>query len=143
MSEVKYESKIVSTPSSVESVYRVCSNMQNLERMKELIPQDRVQEIEFQEDSARFKLDGLGQKLSIRIIAKEENDYVKYGVEDAPVDGNCWIQFKPASEHETFIRLTVKLDLPLMFRTIMSSKAQGWIDQAAEMIAKIPFEEWK
>jgi len=143
MAEVKYESKIVSNPSSVEAVYGACSNLQNLERLREVMPKDRIQELELQEDAIRFKVDGLGQKISIRIIAKEENDYVKYGIEDAPVDGNFWIQFKSVGAHETRIRLTVKVDLPLMFKALIGSKLQDAIDQAADMISKLPFEEIK
>ena len=81
MAEVKYESQIVSNASSVSAIFRVCSDLRNLERVKELIPQDKVKEVEVQEDFVRFKVDGLGQKIGIRILDKEENDYVKFGIE--------------------------------------------------------------
>lgn len=142
MAEVKYESKIVSCASSVDAAFRVCSNLQNLQRVRELIPQDKVQEMEFSEEFARFKVDGLGQKIGVRIIDKEENDYVKYGIENAPVDGNFWIQFKAVAEHETRIRLTLKIDLPAMFKMLVGNKLQTAIDQAADMLAKFPFETW-
>ena len=41
MSESKYESKITSAPCSAAQVYRVLSNMQNLERVKDMIPKDK------------------------------------------------------------------------------------------------------
>ena len=143
MAEVKYESKVVSCASSVGAAFRVCSNLQNLERVKEVIPQDKIQEIEFSEDFVRFKVDGLGQKIGIRIIAKEENDYIKYGIENAPVDGNFWIQLKAAGEHETRLKLTIKVDLPMMFKMMVGDKLQKAIDQAADMMAKFPFEQWE
>ena len=142
MAEVKYESKIVGNASSVGAVFRVCSNLQNLERMKEMIPEDKIRDLEIQEDFVRFKVDGLGQKIGIRIIAKEENDYVKYGIENAPVDGNFWIQMKAADEHNTHLKLTVKVDLPMMFKMMIGNKLQGAMDQAADILAKVPFEEW-
>jgi len=142
MAEAKYESKIVSCASSVDAVFRVCSNLQNLERAKEFIPQDKVRELEFSEDFVRFKVDGLGQKIGIRIIAKEENDYVKFGIENAPVDGNFWIQMKPVADHETKMRLTVMVDLPMMFKMMIGDKLQKGMDQAADMLANFPFEQW-
>ena len=141
MAETKYESKIVSCASSTEAAFRVCSNLQNLERAKDFIPQDKIQELEFAEDLVRFKVDGLGQKIGVRIIAKEENDYVKYGIENAPVDGNFWIQFKSAGEHETRIKLTIKVDLPMMFKMLIGNKLQTAIDQVADMLATFPFEK--
>lgn len=142
MSEVKYESKIVSNASTVGAIFRVCSDLRNLERMKELIPQDKVQDMELQEDFVRFKVDGLGQKIGIRILAKETNDYVKYGIENAPVDGNFWIQMKAAEEQGSRLKLTVKVDLPAMFKMMVGNKLQNALDQAADMLAKVPFDAW-
>lgn len=142
MSEVKYESKVVSNASSVGAIFRVCSDLRNMERMKEMIPQDKVQDMELQEDFVRFKVDGLGQKIGIRIVAKEENDYVKYGIENAPVDGNFWIQMKAADDHMSHLKLTVKVDLPPMFKMMVGNKLQNALDQAADMLAKVPFEAW-
>ena len=141
MSETKYESKIVSCASSVGAVYKVCSDLRFLERAREFIPEDKIRELETDEEFLRFKVDGLGPKIGVRIIAKEENDYIKYGIENAPVDGNFWIQMKSVDEHETRIRLTLKVDLPLMFKMMVDKKIQPAIDQAADMISKFPFEQ--
>ena len=62
MSETKYESKITSAPCSAQQIYRVLSNMQNLDRVKDLIPKDKIQEMEIEPDCVRLKVDGLGQK---------------------------------------------------------------------------------
>jgi len=120
----------------------VCSDLRNLSRMKEQIPQDKVRDMEFEEDLVRFKVDGLGQKVGLRIVSKEEDDYIKYGIENAPVDGNFWIQMKENGDHETRLRLTIKVDLPMMFKMMVGNKLQTAIDQAADMMAQIPFEQW-
>jgi len=90
----KYESKITSTPCSAEQVYRVLSNMQSLDRVKDLIPKDKIQEMEVEPDRVRIKVDGLGQKITIAIVDRIENDTVKFGLEGIPMDGNIWIQMK-------------------------------------------------
>ena len=46
MSESKYESKITSAACSAAQVYRVLSNMENLNRVKDMIPKDKIQEME-------------------------------------------------------------------------------------------------
>ena len=40
MSETKYESKVYSTKNSAHTVYTVLSNLENLNRVKDLIPKD-------------------------------------------------------------------------------------------------------
>lgn len=141
MSEVKYESKVVSSSSSAAAIFDVCSTFKSIDRVKDLLPKDRIQEIELQDDLVRFKVDGLGQKIGIRILAKEENSYVKYGIENAPVDGNFWIQVRQM-EDGSRIKLTLKADLPMMFKMMLDSKLQAAVDQAADMMAKMPFDEW-
>ena len=139
MAESKYESKITSAPCSAQQIYRVLSNMENLERVREFIPQDKVQEMEIEPDRVRMKVDGLGQKITIAIVDRIENDTVKFGLEGIPMDGNFWIQLKEVSPTDTRIRLTVKADIPMMFKFMIDKKLQQGLDQAAEMLAQMPF----
>ena len=50
MSESKYESKITSAPCPAADIYRVLSNLENLERVRDLIPQDKIQEMDISAD---------------------------------------------------------------------------------------------
>ncbi len=142
MSETKYESKICSTHASAEQVYRVLGNLENLERVRHLIPADKVQEMEITADSVRMKVDGLGQKFTVSIVDRIENDTLKFGVENIPVAVNFWIQLKEVAPADTRIRLTIKADIPMMFKMMLDKKLQAGLDQAAEMLAQFPYAEW-
>ena len=142
MSESKYESKITSAPCSAAQIYRVLSNMQNLERVKHMIPQDKIQEMEISPDRVRMKIDGLGQKISIAIVDRIENDTVKFGAEGIPMQANFWIQMKEVSPTDTRLKLTVKADIPMMFKFMIEKKLQNGLDQAAEMLAQFPYAQW-
>lgn len=142
MSETKYESKISSAPYSAEQVYRVISNMQNMERVRDLIPQDKVQEMEVEPDRIRMKMDGLAQKISFAIVDRVENDTVKFGVEGIPMDANLWIQLKEVAPDDTRIKLTLKADIPIFFKAMLGSKLQTGLDQAADMLAQFPYAQW-
>ncbi len=142
MSEVKYESKIHSAAASAEQIYKVLSNLNNLNRVKDLIPKDKVQELEISEDCVRMKVDGLGQKIAISIVDKIENDTIKFGAENIPMEMNFWIQLKEVTPNDTRIKLTLKADLPMMFKMMLDKKLQNGIDQAAEMLAKFPYAQW-
>ena len=143
MGETKYESKITSANCSAEQVYRVISNFQNLERVRDKIPQDKIQEMEIEPDRIRFKVDGLAQKITVVIVDRIENDTVKFGTEGGPVDANFWIQLKELSPVDTRIKLTLKADIPLMFRMMLGNKLQTGLDQAADMLAQFPYAQWQ
>ncbi len=143
MAESKYESKITSAPCSAQQIYRVLSNMENLERVREFIPQDKVQEMEIEPDRVRMKVDGLGQKITIAIVDRIENDTIKFGAEGIPMQANFWIQLKEVSPADTRIKLTVKADIPMMFKFMVDKKLQTGLDQAADMLAQFPYAQWQ
>jgi uncharacterized membrane protein len=143
MSDTKYESKIVSSTASAEQIYRVFSNLKNVERVKDLIPKDKIQEMEISEDQIRIKVDGLGQKITIGIVDRIENDTIKFGLEGIPMDANFWVQLKQLSENDTRIKLTLKADIPMMFKMMIGNKLQQGLDQAAEMLAQLPYAAWQ
>ena len=143
MSEQKYESKICSIPNDAHTVYSVLGNLRNLERVKDMIPKDKVQEIEIMDDAIRMKVDGLGQKFTIRIVDRIEDDTLKFGFDNLPMDLNFWIQLKQVHPLDTRIRLTLKADIPFMFRMMLEKKLQQGLDQAAEMLTQFPYSQWQ
>ena len=142
MSESKYESKITSAACSAAQVYRVLSNMENLNRVKDMIPKDKIQEMEVEPDRVRLKVDGLAQKITIAIVDRMENDTIKFGAEGIPMQANFWIQMKEVSPVDTRLKLTVKADIPFMFKMMLEKKLQTGLDQAAEMLAQFPYSQW-
>ena len=143
MSECKYESAVTKVAASAAQIYSVFSNLRNLERVKDMIPQDKVQEMEIEAESVRMKVDGLGQKITILIVDKTENEVIKYGVEGIPMEMNFWIQMKEVAPMDTRIKLTLKADIPMMFKMMLDKKIQQGINQAAAMIAQFPFAAWR
>ncbi len=142
MSESKYESKITSAACSAAQVYRVLSNMENLNRVKDMIPKDKIQEMEIEPDRVRLKVDGLAQKITIAIVDRIENDTIKFGAEGIPMQANFWIQMKEVSPVDTRLKLTIKADIPFMFKMMIEKKLQTGLDQAAEMLAQFPYAQW-
>ncbi len=142
MAETKYESKVTTAAANADKIFTVLSNLRNIEKVKDLIPQDKVQEMDFDEDFVRFKVDGLGQKIKIAIVEREPNKTIKFELQNIPMQMNFWIQLKQVTECDTKIKLTIKADLPMMFKMMLDKKLQEGLDQAAVMLAQMPFEAW-
>lgn len=143
MSETKYESRITSASCTAAQMYNVLSNLSNMERVRDLIPRDKIQEMEIQPDFVRIKVDGLGPKITIAIVDRIENDTIKFGLEGAPMEANFWIQLKEVSPTDTRLKLTLKADIPMMFRMMIGKKLQDGLDQAADMLAQFPYSQWQ
>ena len=86
-----------------------------------------------------MKVEGLGQKIAIAIVDKEEFKTIKFGAEDLPIPFNVWIQLKQVAELDTRIRITVKTDMPAMFKMMFDKKMQLGLDQAIDMLCRLPY----
>ena len=139
MAEIKYESKIGQIAANDAVVFSVLSNLENINRFRDVIPQDKIKDLEISSDRIRFKVDGLGQKIAIAIVEKEEYKLVKYGAESLPIPLNVWIQLKQVAEMDTRIRITIKTDMPAMFKMMFDKKIQQGLDQAIDMLCQVPY----
>ena len=139
MADIKHESKIGQIVANDAAVYAVLSNLENINRFRDAIPQDKIQELEISSDRIRFKVEGLGQKIAIVILDKEEYKTIKFGAENLPIPINVWIQLKQIAEMDTRIRITVKTDMPAMFKMMFDKKIQQGLDQAIDMLCQIPY----
>lgn len=139
MAEIKYESKIGQIQANAADVFAVLTNLENLQRFADVIPQDKVKELEISRDSIRFKVEGLGPKVTIGIVDQEENKMIKYGAQNIPIPLNAWIQLKQMGDLDTRMRITIKTDMPAMFRMMIDKKIQTGLDQAVDMLCNVKY----
>ena len=139
MAEIKYESKIGQIAANDAAVFSVLSNLENINRFRDVIPQDKIQDLEISSDRIRFKVEGLGQKIAIAILEREEYKTIKFGAENLPIPFNIWIQLKQVVEMDTRIRITIKTDMPAMFKMMFDKKIQQGLDQAIDMLCQVPY----
>lgn len=139
MAEVKYESKIGQIMANDAAVFAVLSNLENMNRFRDLIPQDKIQELEITSDCVRFKVEGMAQRISIVVVEKEEYKTIKFGLENLPLPFNAWIQLKQIAEQDTRIRITIKTDMPAMFKMMFDKKLQQGLDQAIDILCQVPY----
>ena len=139
MAEIKYESKIGQIAANDAAVFAVLSNLENINRFRDIIPQDKIKNLEVRADCIRFQVEGLAQKIAIAIVEKEEYKTIKFGAENLPIPFNMWIQLKQMAELDTRIRITIKTDMPMMFKMMFDKKIQQGLDQAIDMLCQIPY----
>ena len=134
----KFESSVKQIPYPVENVYRNLSDLNNLERVRDRIPEDKLQDFEFDSDSVQVSVAPVGI-IKLRIIEREENKCVKFETEQSPLPFNLWIQVLPVSETESKMKETVKADIPFMLKGMVSGPLQDGVEKIADALAQIPF----
>ena len=134
----KFESSIKQMPYPQEAVYRNISDLRNLEKVRDRVPEDKLQDFSFDEDTVSVKVDPVGQ-ITLHIIEREEPKCVKFETTQSPMPFNLWIQVLPVSAETSKMKVTVKADIPFMLKGMVSGPLQDGVEKIADALAMIPY----
>ena len=134
----KFESSIKQINYPVEDVYRNISDLSNLERVRDRVPEDKLQDFQFDSDSVQVSVAPVGT-IKLRIIEREENRCVKFETEQSPIPFNLWIQVLPVDAATSKMKVTVKADIPFMLKGMVSGPLQDGVEKIADALSQMPF----
>ena len=136
-----YESDIKTISFSGEVVFNIISNLSNFNNLQNLNADAQeklnqmLKDVEFDENSCRFTVDGVG-RVGFRIIEREPFKTIKLEAENSPVAVNGWIQLVQVSETDTRMKLTLKADIPTMIKVMVDSKLKKGINTIADTLVQ-------
>ncbi len=133
-----FESEVKTINASQESIFNKFSNLSNLEAVKDRIPQDKIKDFSFDNDSVCFSVDPVGT-IGLRVIEREPNKTIKFESEKSPIQFNLWIQLVQVSPYVTKAKITVKAELSMFIKPMVSKPLQKAINQMADMMTMLPY----
>ena len=71
----EFVSEVKQIPHNDERIFTMLSDLSNLERIKDRIPQDKIKNFEFDSDTCSFAVDPVG-KITFQIVEREPNNQV-------------------------------------------------------------------
>ena len=147
----KFESSVKQIPHSQRSVYAMLSDLSNIQRLKDHLPEeatdndemnkvkDKLKNLSFDQDSLSINVDPIGQ-VSMRIIERDEPKMIKLESEKSPFAFKFWIQVLPVTEAFSKMKLTIDADIPFFVKSMVAKPLQEGIEKIADALAMIPFE---
>ena len=137
-SESKFESSVKQIPYPQQAVYNNISDLRNLERVKDRIPEDKVSDFTFDEDTVGLNVQPVGE-LKLRICEREEPKCVKFETVQSPVPFNVWIQILPVDEQNSKMKVTVKADLNPFIKSMVEKPLQEAVEKIADALALVQY----
>ena len=134
----KFESSVKQIAYPVADVYRNISDLSNLERVRDRVPEDKLNSFAFDRDTVSLNVDPVGD-IKLRIIEREEGKCVKFETEQSPMPFNLWIQVLPVTETTSKMRVTVQADIPFMLKGMVSGPLQDGVEKVAEALSLIQY----
>jgi carbon monoxide dehydrogenase subunit G len=137
MSDFISETKTI--PHNDDKIFDMLSDLSNLERVKDRIPQDKIKDFTFDKDTCSLSVPPVGS-ITFKIIEREPNKTIKFVTTNSPVPLFMWIQLKQVGELDTKMKMTVRADLNPFIKPMVSKPLQEAVDKISEIIAKLPYE---
>ena len=140
---VQFESNVKHVPYSQERVYGKLEDLNNLALLKERLEQmreklgDKIQDVTFDRDSLTLTVQGMN--VTLRIIEREPCKCIKFEGEKSPIPMNLWIQILPVSEDQAKMKVTVRAEVNMFMKAMISKPLQEGVEKLAEMLAMIPY----
>lgn len=140
---VQFESSVKHIPYSQERVYNKLSDLNNLnsvhDRLDEIKEKSggKLEDMSFDQDSIMIKVQGIA--LSLRIIEREPMKCIKFEGDKTPVPLNLWIQILPVSDSEAKIKVTIRAEVNMFMKAMVSKPLQDGVEKLADMLAVLPY----
>ena len=134
----KFESGVKVVPASQEAVYEKLSDLSNLEKVKDRLPEDKVKNLSFDAESMTIEVAPVG-KITLQIVEKEPCKCIKFATTTSPLPFNLWIQIVPTTETECQMNLTIGMDLNPLMKTMVHTTFQAGLDTMEDMLAMIHY----
>lgn len=134
----KFESSVKLIPYSQEAVYRNICDLRNLEKVRDRVPEDKVNDFAFDQDTVSLNVPPVGE-LKLRIIERDEPKCVKFETAQSPVPFNVWIQVLPVTETSSKMKVTVKAELNPFIKGVVAGPMQDGVEKIADALAQIEY----
>ena len=134
----KFESAVKVIPASQNAVYEKLSDLNNLDKVKDRLPQDKVKNLSFDKANLSIEVPPVG-KIVLQIVEKEPCKCIKFATTSSPLPFNLWIQIVPVTETECKMKLTIGMELNPFMKTMVQKPLQEGLEKMVDMLAMIQY----
>ena len=154
----KYESTVKQVPYQQTAVFARLSDLRHLEVIKDRmddpafqqaisaqVPADKVEKLretvknlEFTADSVTVTNTPIGA-VTLAIVERDEPKCIKFELQNAPIQGNLWVQILPTSDYTSKMKCTIGVEANFFIRKMIEKHLKEGVEKLADMLAQIPY----
>lgn len=134
----KLESTVRQIDYPQRSVYGMLSDLNNINKVKDKLPEDKLKDLSFDSDSISVSSPMGAVKLAV--IDRDEPKTIKFETKESPLPFNFWIQILPVTETTSKIKLTIKIELNPFIKGMVKKPLQEALEKIADVMQMIRYE---
>lgn len=137
MEQIHSSTKEINAPQRV--VFNVLSDVENLNRLKKALPEDKLKDIVIGEDSLSYKTP-MGM-VTLKLVEKEPNKTIKYSTVESPLPFDMWVQLLPVTGSQCKMRVTVGLEVNSFMLGMVKKPLSNAVEKIADLLVTIPYNK--
>ena len=134
----QYESSVKNIPFPQARVYAKLEDLNNLETLKDKLPEDKVKDLTYSRDEATVNVPPMGN-VTIKVVEREEPKCIKLEAVGSPIPINMWIQIISDGEEASKMRVVAKAEVNFMLRAMIDKPLKNGVEKIAEALSLITY----
>lgn len=134
----KFESEVKTVSASQSAVYRKMSDLSNLEKIKDRLPEGKMKNLSFTSDTLSVEVPPVGT-ITLKIVEREPEKCIKFATTASPLPFNLWIQLVPVNESQCKMKLTIGMDVNPFTKMMIQKPLQEGLNKMADSLAMIQY----
>lgn len=134
----KFESSIKQISSPQQAVYNMLSDLSNIERVRDRIPEDKLKDLSFDSDSITISGSPVGA-VRLHIVERQAPKCIKFETEQSPIPFHLWIQILPVTDTTSKMKLTLEAELNPFIKGMVSGPLKEGLEKIADALTMIQY----
>lgn len=135
-----FESTIKQVQASQKAVYAKLSDLNNLAKVKDRLPEHKVKNMTFDTDTLNMQAPPIGT-ITLKIVAREPESCITFGTTSSPLPFDLQIHISPVSETESQLQLVINMEVNPFIKNMIQRPLQDGLEKMADLLAMIPYTE--
>ncbi len=137
---IEFSSDVKTIYHSDRDIFRVLSDLRNLDLVKEYIPEDKIKDFVFDKDSVSFRVDNIGN-VTFLVIERQPESLIRFKSVKLPFDVFLEIQLQLKSEEETELTMVVQSALSPIMKGVVEKPMRDAVDRISDALTQLAYDQ--
>ncbi len=132
------ENSVKNIPHPQEMVYRVLSDLNNLEIVVNRFAENEINKLEYTDETVSFSIPGVGVVM-FRIVEKEPERKIKFVSDNSFIPLSLAVLIEQVDEFSSTLTLSITADINMIMAGMIRKPLKEGVEKLAQILAQIPY----
>lgn len=133
-----FESAVKTINASQEAVYEKLSDLNNLDKVKDKLPEGKIKGLTFDASSVSVEVPPVG-RITLAIADKEPCSCIRFATTASPLPFNLLIQLSSLDDNRCNMKISIEMEVNPYIKAMLQKPLQEGVERFADVLSMIPY----